>query len=306
VRDALSFAEPVERPARIARKGTNVERGALTRRPDIFPESRYAGAAKAVAFLERAFGFRRALVVPDGDGGIAHAELGIGHDVFMLAGARADRWTYRTPLELDGAVTGANYIAVSDIDALYRRVEAASAAIVRELGDTDYGSREFSARDPEGFLWHFGTYHPNGDAAGAFEPELFAGMRYRRAHSAIAWLVDAFGFQVHLVVPGDGDDVAHAQLTFGDSTLMLGSLRDDPFNMKTPADLGGAYTQSLHAFVTDPDAHHARAKAAGAEILAEPAEGPHGSRGYVARDPEGYVWTFGTYRPSAPAPGARS
>jgi uncharacterized glyoxalase superfamily protein PhnB len=31
---------------------------------------------------------------------------------------------------------------------------------VRELEDMDYGSREYSARDPEGNLWSFGTYDP--------------------------------------------------------------------------------------------------------------------------------------------------
>jgi uncharacterized glyoxalase superfamily protein PhnB len=275
-----------------------VEHVAYTRRPDIFPAARYDDAATGIAFLERAFGFRRHLLVPAGNGGIAHGELSIGPDVFMLSGARSDAWAYRTPRELHGAVTGANYIAVEDIDALYQRAEAAAAAIESELAETDYGSREFSARDSEGFLWHFGTYHPRGGTAAARTPELFAGMRYRRAHTAIAWLVDAFGFDVQLVVPGDGDDVAHAQLTFGGSMLMLGSLREDRFNMKTPSQLDGAYTQSLCAHVADPDAHHARAKAAGAEILAAPADTPYGSRGYVARDPEGYVWNFGTYRPA--------
>lgn len=277
-----------------------MEHGAFTRRPDIFPTARYHDAEKGIAFLERAFGFRRHLLVPAGDGGIAHGELSIGPDVFLLSGARSDGWAYRTPREVHGAVTGANYIAVDDIDALYRRAESAAAAIEGELANTDYGSREFSARDPEGFLWHFGTYHPRGGSA-ARTPELFAGMRYRRAHTAIAWLVDAFGFDVQLVVPGDADDVAHAQLTFGSSTLMLGSLREDRFNMKTPSQLGGTYTQSLCAYVADPDAHHARARAAGAKILAPPANTPHGTRGYVVSDPEGYVWNFGTYRP-APQP----
>ena len=49
---------------------------------------------------------------------------------------------------------------VEDPDALYERAKSAGADISRELQDMDYGSREFSARDPEGNAWSFGTYDP--------------------------------------------------------------------------------------------------------------------------------------------------
>ena len=52
--------------------------------------------------------------------------------------------------------------------------------------------------------------------------------------------------------------------------------------------------------VEDADAHHARAKAAGAEIVMELMDTDYGSRDYAARDPEGNVWNFGTYRPARP------
>ena len=55
------------------------------------------------------------------------------------------------------------YVVVSDPDALHERAQAAGADISRGLTDTDYGSREFSARDPEGNVWSFGTYDPFGD-----------------------------------------------------------------------------------------------------------------------------------------------
>jgi uncharacterized glyoxalase superfamily protein PhnB len=62
---------------------------------------------------------------------------------------------------LDVPVAGASvYVAVADTDALYERAKAAGAEIVRELHDTDYGSRDFAAKDPEGNLWSFGTYRP--------------------------------------------------------------------------------------------------------------------------------------------------
>jgi uncharacterized glyoxalase superfamily protein PhnB len=60
-----------------------------------------------------------------------------------------------------GFETHASYVVVDDPDALHDRAKAAGATIERELSDQDYGSREFTARDPEGNLWSFGTYRPS-------------------------------------------------------------------------------------------------------------------------------------------------
>jgi uncharacterized glyoxalase superfamily protein PhnB len=114
--------------------------------------------------------------------------------------------------------------------------------------------------------------------------------------AAIAWLCRAFGASEHFVVPGEGNAIAHAQLLVGDGLVMLGSARDDHFNMQPPPRIGGAYTETLNVYVPDPDAHHARANAAGATILSAPADTAYGARGYVARDCEGFVWNFSTYR----------
>ena len=65
----------------------------------------------------------------------------------------------RTPGELGGVNQGV-YVIVDDIEAQYERARGANAEIVRPLADTDYGSREFMARDPEGNIWSFGTYRP--------------------------------------------------------------------------------------------------------------------------------------------------
>ena len=53
----------------------------------------------------------------------------------------------------------------------------------------------------------------------------------------------------------------------------------------------------LYLVVSDPDAHHARAVDAGAEVVIPLRDEEYGSRGYSALDPEGNVWSFGTYRP---------
>ena len=126
-------------------------------------------------------------------------------------------------------------------------------------------------------------------------------LRYRDAPAAIDWLCRAFGFDKHLVVPGENDSIAHAQLVFGKGMIMLGSTRDDDFGryMNTPRDLGGSSTQGAYLIVADADAHYARAVAAGAQIVYDIKDEDYGGRGYSCLDPEGHLWSFGTYDPWA-------
>lgn len=126
-------------------------------------------------------------------------------------------------------------------------------------------------------------------------------LRYEDASAAISWLGDAFGFEPHLVVPGEGGTVIHAQLVSEDVMIMLGSARDDAFGrlQKPPAGAEAVCTQSPYIIVADPDAHYARAVASGAEIVMEIADQDHGGRMYSCRDPEGHLWSFGSYDPWA-------
>lgn len=129
---------------------------------------------------------------------------------------------------------------------------------------------------------------------------MIATMRYDDAARMIDWLCEAFGFQRHFVVPGEGGAIDHAQLSFGSGMIMLGTTRDDEWGeiVRTSRALGGN-SGSVYVVVTDTDAHCARAKAAGAQILYGPRDTDYGSREYCARDPEGQVWNFGTYDPWA-------
>ena len=126
-------------------------------------------------------------------------------------------------------------------------------------------------------------------------------LRYRDAAAAVEWLCKAFGFEKRLVVPGDDGNVVHAQLVFGNGMVMLGSGRDGDYSdaVRPPADAGGVPSQGPYIVVADADAHHARAAAAGAEIVEKLADADYGGRGYSCRDPEGHVWSFGTYDPWA-------
>lgn len=127
-------------------------------------------------------------------------------------------------------------------------------------------------------------------------------MRYRDAAAAIEWLCRAFGFEQHLVVPAEDGTIAHAQLSFGNGMIMLGSEHDNEWgrHMAHPADIGGRETRSSYLVVEDADAHYRRAVAAGARILIDIRTEDYGGRGYTCRDPEGHIWTFGTYDPWTP------
>ena len=126
-------------------------------------------------------------------------------------------------------------------------------------------------------------------------------LRYRDAPAASDWLCRAFAFERHLVVPGPGGTIAHAQLVFGNGMIMLASAADSEFDrlMKQPDEIGGAETQTAYVIVPDADAHYRRATAAGASIVLDIKDADYGGRGYSCRDPEGHLWNFGTYDPYA-------
>jgi uncharacterized glyoxalase superfamily protein PhnB len=125
-------------------------------------------------------------------------------------------------------------------------------------------------------------------------------LRYDDAPAAIEFLKSAFGFEEKLLVPGEGGRIDHAELTFGNGMVMLGSARDDDFKMRSPNELGGS-NQGVYVVVDDPDALQERAKRAGAQIEREVTDQEYGSREFIARDPEGNIWSFGTYDPFAAA-----
>jgi uncharacterized glyoxalase superfamily protein PhnB len=123
--------------------------------PNIFPAFRYDDAPAAMEWLQRAFGFSRHQVVPNPDGTIAHAELQFGSGMIMLGSRREDQ-----------PPNGSLYIAIDDVDSHCMRAREAGAEITAEPYDTDYGSREYAARDLEGNAWSFGTYNPFDYPAG--------------------------------------------------------------------------------------------------------------------------------------------
>ncbi len=123
-------------------------------------------------------------------------------------------------------------------------------------------------------------------------------LRYSDAPAALRFLCDVFGFEEGLVAPGAGGTIAHAEVWLGEGAVMIGTVRPDRglHGVRTPRELGGG-SSGIHVCVPDVDAHHARAKAAGAEIVQALEDGAAG-RSYVALDLEGNLWSFGSYAPS--------
>lgn len=128
---------------------------------------------------------------------------------------------------------------------------------------------------------------------------IYPSVRYNDGKAAIAWLKSVLGFEEREVYAGDGDTIAHAQLQLAGNLIMLGSVKNDPYGTN-PKNLGGV-TEGIYIALSDADidTSYARAKAAGAEIIRELEDTEYGSHEFGVRDPEGHIWSFGTYRPQA-------
>lgn len=121
---------------------------------------RFLDGAGAIRWLTEAFGFEESASYRNERGEIIHAEMRF-HGALMFFGQERES-DYPVKPPGGNAPTGSVYVAVSadQIDAHYERAKNAGARIFRELCDTEYGSREYSAYDCEGHPWSFGTYQP--------------------------------------------------------------------------------------------------------------------------------------------------
>ncbi len=126
----------------------------------VIPGMTYRDAPAAIDWLCDVLGFERRLVVPGENGTIAHAQLTLGNGMVMLGSAFDDPNAVVVPSTPGGTLTQANLVVVGDIEAHYERVKAAGANIVMEIEEQFYGGSLFAVRDPEGHLWHVGSYDP--------------------------------------------------------------------------------------------------------------------------------------------------
>jgi uncharacterized glyoxalase superfamily protein PhnB len=121
---------------------------------------------------------------------------------------------------------------------------------------------------------------------------LTSALCYRDPKAALKFLEAAFGFELVMLIEDNDGNLAHSEMSFGDSLIMVGN--EWTAQHKSPASIDGLNTQTVHIHLEgDIDAHCERARAAGAEILMEPADQFYGDRTYRCRDPEGHFWTVG-------------
>jgi uncharacterized glyoxalase superfamily protein PhnB len=123
--------------------------------PTVWPALRYDDAPGAVRFLVDVFGFREALVVPDEGGDVVHAELRWPEGGGVMLGSTKFCDGVHAAMKPGG---NAVCVVTDDVDVVHARVKASGAEMPEGLHDTDYGSHTFTAADPEGNLWTFGTY----------------------------------------------------------------------------------------------------------------------------------------------------
>lgn len=129
--------------------------------------------------------------------------------------------------------------------------------------------------------------HPRGKG-------LSSAVCYQDSKAAYRWLEEAFGFEPLFVLLDEDGNLAHSEMEYGNSTIMIGNEWSD--DHRSPANVGGKNTQTVHVQLAageDIDAHCEKARTAGADIMAEPETQFYGDRTYRARDAEGHIWTFG-------------
>jgi uncharacterized glyoxalase superfamily protein PhnB len=130
-----------------------------TSTPIFYPGLQYRDADAGMSWLREVLGCEPREDHRDDDGNVVHAELDFRGAIVMLSSAGVGREPFRS-LPAGGRLV---YCAIDEVDSLYDRVREAGGDIAVELTDTDYGSRDFTVRDPEGNLWAFGTYRPQPD-----------------------------------------------------------------------------------------------------------------------------------------------
>ena len=123
-------------------------------------------------------------------------------------------------------------------------------------------------------------------------PSLMSAICYRDAKAALKFLEAGFGFELLMLIEDGEGNLAHSEMSYGNGVVMVGN--EWSADHKSPASLDGKNTQTVHIHIEeDIDAHCARARAAGFEIIAEPETQFYGDRTYRCRDPEGHIWTVG-------------
>ena len=131
----------------------------------IIPSLSYQNAREAIQWLRKTFDFEEHAAYPTEDGQIAHAQLTYKGNMIMIGSTEsgsAYSKLIKHPSEIEGFVTQSTYIIIDEdeIDMHYERAKVNGAEILLELKSEDYGGKNYTCRDLEGYIWNFGSYDP--------------------------------------------------------------------------------------------------------------------------------------------------
>lgn len=299
----------------------------------VTPYLTVTGGAAALDWYARALGAVESFRVAGDDGRLGHAEFTVGTARFMLSDEYPEMGV-KSPTTLGGSAV-ALHLAVTDVDGAFARAVDAGATALQEPADQPHGARHGTLVDPYGHRWMLSqqveaidldTYAQRSEGSGftveqtgaettsaaestgatastgaagpanagaPYTGGIWSAVFYRDVRAGIRFLVDVFGFQERIVVPGpDGHSVVHSELVWPDGGVLQAGTYDpdNPFSLR-PGE------QSLYVVTADPHAVWARCQAAGLEVV-RPPESPDydpDGMGFSVRDPEGNVFSFGSY-----------
>jgi PhnB protein len=286
----------------------------------VTPYLTVADAAEALEWYTRAFGAVEQFRVVGDDGRLGHAEFIIGEARFMLSDEYPEMGV-RSPASLGGTPV-ALHVSVTEVDSLFDRAVAAGATSLLAPADQPHGARHGTLLDPYGHRWMLSqplgaldldTYRRRSEGTGytvvpaeetsqtlptgTVDPSerggIWAAVFYRDALEGIRVLVDVFGFAEQLVVRGaDDQTVVHSELRWPEGgVVQVGTYDATNVHALPPGQ------QSLYVVTADPRSIWERSEAAGFDVV-RPPESPEYDPGglvFAVRDPEGNVWTFGSY-----------
>lgn len=135
----------------------------MAMKSQLIPALQYRDCIRMIDWLCDAFGFAKQAVYPNPDGTVAHAQLTLGDGMIMLGSYPSKgpmQSLFAMPDEIGGRETQTCCVITEDCDAVYATAKAAGAKIILDLKEQDYGGKAFSCADPEGHIWHVGSYNP--------------------------------------------------------------------------------------------------------------------------------------------------
>lgn len=266
--------------------------------------------AAALAFYAEAFGAVEEARFTGPDGRIGHAEVTIGAVRLYLSDEYPEVGAV-SPRSLGGSAV-ALHLEVADVDAVHSRAVAAGAEALREPADQPYGARQGSILDPFGHRWLLSQpdealtraelERRMGDDGWTLtgRPSAASGGIWGVVHAAdapamIRFLTEVVGFEAALVVEDQPGIVEHSQLMWPEGGVVQVATPDRPGNVLSDRPQVGQ--QNLYVVTADPGAVYERCRAAGVAVvraLETPGHDP-GGLSFAIADPEGNLWSFGTY-----------